>query len=77
MHIMLVTDPILEHPPAAYGIQLRLQSSFVLLHDVSQRNGHMLPMLALRALQTHGCLARLAVELHHLQRETNPVSISG
>lgn len=65
----------MKSPPAAYGVQLRLQHSLVLLHDVSQRNSHMLPVFTLCAVQTHGCLTWLAVELHHLQRETNWVKI--
>lgn len=65
----------MNSPPAAYGVQLRLKHSLVLLHDISQRNSHMLPVFTLCAVQTHGCLAWLAVELHHLQRETNWVKI--
>lgn len=57
--------------PAADGVQLRLQHGLVLLHHVPQGDCHMLPVLALRALQTHGRLAWLAVELHHLWGETN------
>lgn len=65
------SESFIKASPAVYGIQLCLQHSLVLLYDIPQRNGHMFPVLALCAVQTHGCLTRLAVELHHLQRETN------
>lgn len=42
--------------PAAYGIQLRLQHGLVLFHHIPQRNSHMLPVLTLCTVQTHGRL---------------------
>lgn len=59
-------DFLLE--PVANGIQLVLERCFVLLENVTQRNGHMLAVFPLCALKTHCCLTRLTVELHHLQR---------
>lgn len=50
-------EPDIRSSPATDGIQLCLQHSLVLFHHIPQRNGHMLPMLAFGAVQTHGCLA--------------------
>lgn len=61
----------IKSSPAAYGVQLSLQHSLVLLDHIPQRDGHMLPVFTLCAVQTHGSLTWLAVKLHHLQRATS------
>ena len=53
--------------PFVDGVQLHLERSLVLLHHVLEGHGGVLCVLPLRALPTHGGLAGLAVEVHHLR----------